>query len=469
MILKPQPGPQELFLASPADLTIYGGAAGGGKSYALLLEPLRHALKNPGFNAVIFRRTTTQVKNPGGLWDESIRMYGGIRGAMSVQEPREWRFTNGGRVRFAHLEHEANVRDWQGSQIPMIGFDELTHFTKTQFWYLLSRNRSICGVRPYVRATCNPDADSWVADLIAWWIDQDTGLPIESRVGVLRWFIRQADTLIWADTPEELTALYPDSLPKSLTFIRARLDDNKALVTADPGYRANLEAMTFVDRERLLAGNWKIRPAAGLYFQRHWCELVPTAPRLVAVGRGWDLAATPDTGQNDPDWTCSALIGRGHDGCYYVLDATWLRAGPREVREAIKNTASQDGHGVKISIPQDPAQAGKAQALDYVQMLAGYQISATPEARNIGGSDPTPTKQSAKITRFSPFSAQAEGGNVRVVAGGWNKRWFEELEAFPEARHDDSADATSRAFAIVGLNSPLITVAADAMAFLGQR
>ncbi len=66
------------------------------------------------------------------------------------------------------MEHEKNCYDWQGTEIAYLGFDELTHFTEKQFYYLLSRNRSVSGVKPYVRATCNPDADSWVAKLIDW-------------------------------------------------------------------------------------------------------------------------------------------------------------------------------------------------------------------------------------------------------------------------------------------------------------
>src|SRR5436305_14925946 len=73
-------------------------------------------------------------------------------------------------------------------------FDELTHFTAHQFFYMVSRNRSTCGVRPYIRATCNPDADSWVADFLAWWIDPQTGLPIPERAGVLRYYIRVAES-----------------------------------------------------------------------------------------------------------------------------------------------------------------------------------------------------------------------------------------------------------------------------------
>lgn len=150
-------------------------------------------------------------------------------------------------------------------------FDEITHFSEQQFWYMLSRNRSGCGVRPYIRATCNPDADSWVANLIAWWINPDTGYAIPERSGKLRWFIRLGEKLIWADEPKEL-AIFTDPItgkpipPKSLTFIPSSLADNKILALADPGYIANLLALPIVERERLLNGNWKIRWRGQTFF-----------------------------------------------------------------------------------------------------------------------------------------------------------------------------------------------------------
>lgn len=450
MRLQPQPGAQERFASSAADIAVYGGAAGGGKSFAILMEPLRHVTTNKEFSATFFRRNTTQIRNPGGLWDESLKIYT-LLGAEPLQQPLEWKFPGAGKVKFAHLEHDSTVFDWQGSQLPLICFDELTHFSKSQFWYMLSRNRSMCGVRPYVRATCNPDADSWVAELISWWIDQATGLPIPERSGVLRYFVRRGDAIVWGDRPEDLPPqTTPDGQiipPKSLTFIAASLADNPALMAADPGYYANLLALPLVERERLLGGNWKIRPAAGMYFRRAWCEVVDAIPAGCKEQRGWDLAATEKTENNDPDWTCGCKMARSPDGVFYVTDQNWLQGSPQKVRDLINNTASQDGKGVAISLPQDPAQAGKSQALDFVKMLTGYRVTTTTEARNTSDQNPTPSRLSAKITRFSPFSAQAEGGNVKILRGPWNTRFFEELEAFPDAKHDDCPDSVSRAFA----------------------
>lgn len=438
-VIRPQPGPQETFLGSSADIAIYGGAAGGGKTWALLMEPLRH-IANPGFGAVFFRRSTVQVRNEGGLWDESEKLYP-IIGATPREHVLSWEFPAGATVSFAHLEHDKTVLNWQGSQIPLICFDELTHFSQKQFWYMVSRNRSMCGVRPYIRATCNPDADSWVAKFIAWWIDQETGLPIPDRAGVIRWFVRINDALVWADDPAELEAKHPGIPPKSATFIPAKLTDNAALMAADPGYMANLLALPKVERERLLGGNWKIRAAAGLLFKRSWVTVVDAAPADLKMVRGWDLAGTPKTDGNDPDWTAGTKIGLSRStGRYIVLDHVRDRDTPHKVEALIANTASQDGKEVEISLPQDPAQAGKWQAQSLIKMLAGYIARASPE-----GGD--------KETRFGPFSAQCEAGNVDVLRGGWNEEWFMSLEAFPDAAHDDDADSTSRAFNTVSLGS----------------
>ncbi|WP_159975858.1 MULTISPECIES: phage terminase large subunit [unclassified Novosphingobium] len=443
--IKPQPGPQTAFLSSPADIAIYGGGAGGGKTWGLLMEPLRH-VSNGGFGAVFFRRSTVQIRNEGGLWDESAVLYPQI-GADPKEHTLSWSFPSGASVSFAHLEHDKTRFNWQGSQIPLICFDELTHFTPTQFWYMVSRNRSMCGVRPYIRATCNPDADSWVAGLIAWWINQDTGLPIPERAGKLRWFVRVGEDLRWADTPAELeqyTMLNEagESVPipaKSLTFIPAKLTDNKALMAADPGYMASLLALPLVERERLLGGNWKIRPAAGLYFQRAWCRVVDAVPAGTVWGRGYDLAATPPTPDNpDPDATASTKIGRSPDGRYIVVDCRKTQTTPAGVERFILNTASEDGHHVEISLPQDPGQAGKSQVAQLIKMLSGYNVRSSTETGD-------------KVTRFGPFSAQAEAGNVDVLRGPWNDGWFTALEGFPVAKHDDEADATSRAFEIVSL------------------
>lgn len=268
-VIKPQEGFQEEFLSSPADIVIGGSAAGVGKSFALILDPLRHA-HVPGFGAVIFRRTSPQIRLEGGLWDTSMMVYPFV-GGNPKQSTLEWGFNSGAKVKFSHLEYEKNKLDYQGAQIPFIGFDELTHFTESMFFYLLTRNRSTCGVKPYVRATCNPDPESWVAKLISWWIDQDTGYPIPERNGVIRYFIRDSSNYIWGDSKEEVLKkadyligrmrMDPDidvnELVKSITFISGSIYQNKELLKVNPAYLANLLSQDEATRRSLLESNWK--------------------------------------------------------------------------------------------------------------------------------------------------------------------------------------------------------------------
>lgn len=437
--IEPQPGPQTLFMTSPADIVIYGGAAGGGKTFALLLEALRHKDRE-GFGAVIFRHNANQITAQGGLWDASHKIYDSLPEATSKLSPRpSWEFASGARVSFAHIERDDNLRAWQGSEIAYIGFDELTHFTKRQFIYMLSRNRSTCGIKPYMRATCNPDADSWVADLISWWIDPDTGYPIKSRSGQIKYMSIVNDNIVWGDTPEQLYEEYGVNPAdcKSFTFIASRLEDNKILMKADPGYMSNLKSLTQVDKERLLYGNWKIKPAAGLYYKRTQVNMIDTLPKDVILwARGWDLAATSQDESGEAAYTAGVLIGKTKAGRYVIANVINKRLSASEVRTLISMTVQTDKvkYGRVIErLPQDPGQAGKEQAQSYIKMLAGFLVKTIPES-------------GSKESRAEPFAAQWQAGNVDVLVAEWNEEYFNQLESFPESKFKDMVDASSSAF-----------------------
>lgn len=438
-IIKPQEGPQEQFMSTSADIAIYGGAAGSGKTYAILMEPLRH-YENSNFGAVIFRRTMPEIMNEGGLWDTSKEIYKPMYGR-SVKTPRpQWTFPSGMRVTFSQLENDDACEGWKSAQVPLFIFDELTLFTRFQFFYMLTRNRSMCGVVPYIRATTNPDADSWVAKFIEWWIDQKTGYPIPERSGVIRYMIRKDEEIIWGDSPQELIERYSDVTKddiKSVTFIAANIKDNQELLKKNPQYLANLKAQSLVERERLLHGNWKIRKSSGLYFKREQVTMLPVLPTdVIAWCRRWDLAATePNVDNPNPDATAGVLIGKRLNGRYIVADVIRKQVKAFEVRNTVKNTAAADKakYGrVKIIIPQDPGQAGKEQYPSYASMLAGYIVAPERETND-------------KITRAEPFAAQWQAGNVDVLIASWNEAYFNELESFPGG-HDDQVDASAGSF-----------------------
>lgn len=269
----PQEGPQYRASQSSADIVIYGGSAGGGKTWLLEFEPLRH-IDNPGFRGVIVRQTTTEITDEGGLWDESFELYPLVSGIPKIQKMR-WEFPSGSRIRFRHLENQNLKVEWKGTQAAYIGFDQLEDMPKEAFFYLMSRNRSLCGVKPYMRATCNPQP-GWLADLLAPWIDQSTGLPIPEMDGVIRWMVRnQDDEVLWYESEQEAMDAHPELVqissqwrPKSVTFIRARLEDNKILMEKDPEYLSNLLALPKIERKRLYDGNWKI--SAGSQIEHSW-------------------------------------------------------------------------------------------------------------------------------------------------------------------------------------------------------
>lgn len=455
-ITAPHPGAQYKFLTSSADIVIYGGGAGGGKSAGLLLESIRHA-KNPRAGCVIFRRTYPQIFNEGSLWDTSHKIYP-LLGGRPREGDAEWIFPSGYKVKFAHLEHETSKKAWDGSQIPLLCFDELTSFSAETFWYMLSRNRSTAGLRPYVRCTCNPDADSWVADLIAWWIDQETGYAIPERSGVIRWFVRLDGKLNWFDTKRDAidflvgTGMQYDKakdVPKSLTFILALLEDNPTLEQRDPGYRANLMALEHVERERLLGGNWKIRPAMGLKFPRNRWKFYDAPPMGLRLCRFWDKAATEGgkgartagglMGELDEQKAIAAGLPR-----YWIVHVEAGRWGDAEREAKIKSQAMLDNamYGqVTIGMETEGGSGGKHSTFTTTTNLAGYDVFAERPTTN-------------KSARWGPLASQQQIGNVAIVKSPtWD--WaavVNELDALAgdevldKGKLKDVADALSGAF-----------------------
>lgn len=450
--IRPQAGPQSAFLASPADIALYGGAAGGGKTWALLLEQLRH-IRNSLFGSVIFRRTSPQITNEGGMWDEASKVYPLLGGRPNNSRLR-YQFPSGSKVTFAHMQYESDKHNWQGSQIPLICFDELTHFTQGQFFYMLSRNRSLSGVRPYIRATTNPDADSWVRGLVDWWIDEN-GYPIPERSGMIRWFIRIAGQFIWGSTKAELCEAYGDDVrPKSFTFIPSKLSDNAILMKKDPGYLANLLALNLVDQMRLLGGNWNIRPAAGKVFNRTWFEVVEAVPLGGLFCRGWDFAATArELTGNDPDFTAGTRMH--YSGQQYAIDdVVAVQEGPSKTEEMFIATTIQDmvyarkrGTRYMVRWEIEPGSAGKRENVRFVKMLAKAARIAGLHPPDAGGKLST----GDKISRAKPLAAMARVGGVKIVAGAWNDDFLIHMHNQPEWPHDDIMDSAAIAYNEIGL------------------
>ncbi len=430
-VIGPQRGPQERFLASPATVAIFGGAAGGGKSFALQLDALRYAALSPmpGYRAVIFRRVMPQITLPGGLWDESQSLYNLAKGKAN-QGRHEWSWPGyNTQIKFASMQYEANRFAWQGSQLGYIAFDELTHFTEEQVFYMFSRKRSKSGAPTRIRGTTNPDADSWVKRFLAPWVDENYD-GVKAKSGEIRWFIRDGGVIHWLLPGER----HPDGI--SVTFIAASLFDNPALLSADPSYLSSLKALPLVERQRLLYGDWSARNT-GTLFKRHWFPLIepdqaPSPTEIARIVRYWDLAATePSETSPDPDWTAGVKVARLHNDSYVILDYRRTRANPLQVEELVRHTAEDDGHATAIYMEQEPGASGK-NGIDYYRrkVLAGFTFQGIKTTGN-------------KELRANPVSSQAQGKNIAILRiAPWYDILLSELEAFPTPGvHDDGPDA----------------------------
>ena len=432
-VIRPHPGPQEQFLSTSADLGIYGSGAGCGKTYALLSEGTRH-LDKPNYSGMIFHRVGKQITIPGGLWDTATNIYTGMGGKPNEND-HIFKFSPGTRIQMSHMEHEKNRLDHQGGQYAFTGWDELTHFTERQFWYVWSRQRPPdgCTVKPYTRATTNPiDKDDpiggWVRCLVDWWIDED-GYYIPKRNGVLKYFTRTDDSIIWV--PKD----YRDkngNPPKSMTFIGARLHHNPTLVKQDPSYAATLNSLCRVDRLRLSEGNWNVSEKGGM-FDSDWFKIVDEAPQGMQLIRYWDRAATDPSPKNpDPDWTAGGLCGI-HNGTLYILDMKHFQKSSAGCEEEIKKAADNDGYDIQIGYEQEPGSAGVDVAHHYqTKVLKGYTVLIDK-----------PTGD--KIARCKPWNAWAEQGNVCLVRGKWNDAFTKEAFNFPNGKKDQ-IDSISGAF-----------------------
>jgi predicted phage terminase large subunit-like protein len=315
------------------------------------------------------------------------------------------------------------VHQYQGAEFAYVAFDELTHFTEAQYTYLLSRARSASSIPIRVRAATNPGGigAEWVMRRWGPWLDPTS--PERATPGAARHYVNTSDGERWVapGTPGAL----------SRVFVAARIADNPHLARNDPGYAQRLMGLDPVTRAQLLEGNWLIQPARGLYFRRAWLAVADAPPAAATRVRYWDRAASVDG-----DYTAGVRLARTADDLYWVEDVVRLRGTPREVEAAIHTTAELDGTAVTVGIEQDPGQAGRFEAEYYIRALAGWNVRACPATGD-------------KLTRAQPVSAQCEAGNVRLVRGAWNAALVQELEAFPEGRHDDQVDALSGAFALL--------------------
>ena len=381
------------------------------------------------------------ILKSGAVWDESKQMFTDIdpKGKIKVKDLK-YQFSSGAEVAFSHFERVDDTRNWQGSQISSCVMEELCQFEEEQFDYILSRLRTSANMKPNMRATMNPEADSWVKKYVSWYLYPEGhelfGRPDPSKQGIIRWFIRRSDGLVWGDSKEELLEKYPDGIPLAFRFISASVFDNPYI---QPSYIAFLNGLPKLEKEKLLYGNWEARVEATTYFQRSWCEEITAydPSEITKLVRAWDFAATlKSDAVPSPDYTVSVLMAKTKTNDYIVLDVRRMRIRPGDWETQIVDAWEYDrqicGNVVTI-IPQDPGASGQMATSILCRALAERGI-VTEKMRASG----------KKLDRFRPFSASSQVGSVKFLKGCGNDYEnkvvndngfvYRELEAFDGLR-----------------------------------
>ncbi len=488
--IRPQPK-QEEFLSSKADIAVYGGAAGGGKTWSLLFDGWRLELMDGNAAGVLFKKEANQIKGPGNIWEAAEDMYG-TEVKYNQSNPPRITFESGAAITFSHMSTEDRVNAIQGGELAWVAFEELVQekgFSERQFRYALGRMRTKARwmdgphkgqrVRPRCKATCNPiGTPHWFRD--NWLLPGGyiyphghklAGYAVPEMSGVIQFFLTDdAGRNHFARTKEELWAKFPhkrysqvhvgQEMPlQTFTFISASLADNQFL---DASYEANLQNQTPTERKALLEGNWFVTTKMGDMFPRDKVTLVDEVPigngiKLVEIVRGNDLAATekdPNDIHHDPDFTAGVTIGKLSDGRIIFLDCQYGTYNPSTVIEKLIQwgladidycrTLESKQLGAmpmyRFMIPQDPAAAGKLAAEVHLTALNNKGVPAFAK----------PVGRTNKRTNALPLSAKWHTpGQVICLRREWTEDFLMYMNFFDghnELYHDDIPDGASLAY-----------------------
>jgi len=374
------------------DLEVFfGGAAGGGKSDALLMAALQY-VDIPGYSAILFRRTYADLSLPGALMDRAAEWLQPTDAEWS-DKAKTWRFPTGATVTFGYLENEADKFRYQSAEFGFVGFDELTQFTESQYRYLFSRLRRLktSDVPLRMRSASNPGGIGHD------WVKQR--------------FITEGKS-------------------HGRMFIPARMTDNPYLDTEQ--YVSGLERLDATTKAQLRDGDWSVRDS-GTKFRREWFEVVDAAPVDCRRVRYWDMAATEAKQGKDPDWTAGCLMGIANNQTIYIIDMRRLRGTPLSNEKLVRQTAELDGKHTAIRMEREPGSSGVKAIDDYSRrVLMGFDFRGVPST-------------GSKEVRANPLSSQAAAGNIKLVRGSWIGDFLDEAESFPAGSHDDQVDAASGA------------------------
>jgi predicted phage terminase large subunit-like protein len=389
----------------------YGGSAGGGKSIALLTASLLYVHEQK-YNAILIRDTMKNLSMPDSIMDVSHQWLSGTDAHWSGDKNR-WNFPSGATLSFGYLDDPRSHFNFQSSQFQYVGIDEAVNIRENQAKYMFSRLRKLKDSTIPIRFRCasNPPAGEQIAR--GQWVKK-----------------RYVD---------------PETRQKGVIFIPAKMEDNQHLNINE--YKLSLQQLDIITRKQLEEGDWEIKQLGNI-FKREWFELVNEAPIEAKRVRYWDLAATEPTKSNkEPAYTSGTKLVVDKNNIIYIESIIRFRKEPRYTEQIIRQTADMDGRNVIIYMEQEPGSSGKNN-IDHYRRNILPEFAFYPD--KVSGS---------KFQRATPFSSQAEAGNVKVVKGHWNEDFFNELELFPDGKFFDQIDSCSGAFNVLWTpKSPRIRV-----------
>lgn len=376
---------------------LFGGAAGGGKSEALLMAALQY-VDVPGYHALILRRTFMDLSLPEAIMARAIEwLY--PTDAKWNQQLHEFRFPSGATLTFGYLDGPDDHLRYKSAEFQFIGFDEASDMRWNQILYMFSRFRRKEGSKIPLRfrLCTNPGG--------------------VSHDGIKAKYID------------------PKTREKGTIFISSKLSDN---IHLDQGYADQLAKLDPVERARLLDGDWDVTEKGNM-FQREKFQIVNGYPRQCKLIRWWDLAATePNSENKDPDYTAGVLVGY-LKGSIYICDVRRVRKGPGPVEDLIIQTAKIDpSKNCTLWFEEEGGSSGKAAARTLRNNLRAAVPGVTVRSERTTGD---------KIANARSWSAFADLESVYIVKGAWNKDFLDEHEVFPNKNyHDDQVDATGKAY-----------------------
>jgi len=389
---KPTPKQAEFLLLNCKE-ALYGGAAGGGKSDALLMAALQYVMI-PHYSAILFRRTYADLALPGALMDRSMEWLGGTDAHFDTQK-HLWTFPSGATLAFGNMERERDKFRYQSAEFQFVGFDELTQFYETQYRYMFSRMRRLEGsyVPLRMRGASNP------GNIGHDWVKQRFLIEGEAHRRV---------------------------------FIPAKLNENPYLDREN--YIKALYELDPITRRQYLEGDWSARHGGSIFKREYFKDkILDNPPAIKNLIRFWDRASTVPKNQSDPDYTVGLKLGE-LEGQYYILHVVRFRGTPKQNEDTILATAQEDGYPAPIRMEQEPGSSGVDTIDHYArQVLKGYNFKGV---RTTGD----------KSERAAPVATVAEQGNLFLIKSPLTSTIIDELEAFPLGSHDDIVDALSGAY-----------------------